>query len=419
MSEDELKELAIFEINAQKCEIGSWIFRDIVGSRFKPSDGQSDAIKYKLKVGIELGRVMDIDGRKIIVFKLNNQRNTFPEMDFLNVFQALSEKANAPVLGVIGNDDTEECGKTLIGDNIFNIHKNPIEICERYFLGVQGVICDDESFKRWVKYKELNALKHEIEEFYAKSLLKKHRNDAVFPELNKSLSDLEGIGLAGITLDDIGDRIIDDLISKVEEDAREDLIALFSKYHSIVYEIRNYGSDTGSCIGYVAMGESDAKKHLEHQIKKCDKPPIIVSHTPPYGVLDIGRRFGIEHIGSLTLRDFVLKNKIPLVICGHVHGYGGCIGNIGKTTVINVSSHDAPGSEGNIAIIDYDDTLKIKWIKASDYDRRLRKIKDIGIYREMLLASNEIASIDGLLNCSADLLSGLKTRLLTGALRVS
>ncbi|MDI6885581.1 MAG: hypothetical protein QMD22_04395 [archaeon] len=260
MSEDELKELAIFEINTQKCEIGSWIFRDIVGSRFKPSDGQSDAIKYKLKVGIELGRVMDIDGRKIIVFKLDNQRDTFPEIDFLylyswtinpnvkyyqipsksqfpnpkkkglakiryktgsigiwdlfgsigiywifgfstelnkydflNVFQALSEKANAPVLGVIGNDDTEGCAKTLIGDNIFNIHKNPIEICERYFLGVQGVICDDESFKRWVKYKELNALKHEIEDFYAKSLLKKHRNDAVFPELNKSLSDLEAL----------------------------------------------------------------------------------------------------------------------------------------------------------------------------------------------------------------------------------
>jgi len=161
------------------------------------------------------------------------------------------------------------------------------------------------------------------------------------------------------------------------------------------------------------MGESNAKKHLEHQIKKCDKPPIIVSHTPPYGVLDIGRRFGIEHIGSVELRDFVLKNKIPLVICGHVHGYGGYIGNIGKTTVVNVSSHDAPGSEGNIAIIDYDDTVKIKWIKASDYDRSLRKIKDIGIYREMLLANNRITSINDLLDCTDNFLTGLKTRLLT------
>lgn len=349
ISEDELKKLAIFEINTKKCKTGSWVFRDIVGSRFRPSDGQFDTIKYKLKVGIESGRVMDIDGHKIIVFKLDNQSDIFPEIDFSNIFRALSEKANAPVLGVIGNDDTEECGKTFIGDNVFNIHKDPIKIGKQYFLGIQGVICDDGSFKKWVKYKELNALRREIEDFYTKSLLKKHCNDVAFPEL----------------------------------------------------------------IGHVAIGESDAKKHLERKNKKCDKPPIIVSHTPPYGVLDIGRRFGIEHIGSVELRDFVLKNKIPLVICGHVHGYGGYIENIGKTTVVNVSSHDRLGSEGNIAIIDYEDTVKVKWIKVSDYDRSLRKIKDIGIYREALLRSNGVNTIDDLLNCTDDFLTSLKTRLLT------
>ena len=378
-----------------------------MGLHFKPSDGQSDAIKYKLKVGIESGRVMDIDGHKIIVFKLDNQRDTFPEIDFLNFFRALSEKVNAPVLGVIGNDDTEECGKTFIGDNVFNIHKNPIKIGKEYFLGIQGVICGDASFKKWVKYKERNALKREIEDFYTKSLLKKHRNDVAFPELNKSLIELESRAFAEITND------IDNLISKIEEEAREVLTALLSKYHNIVYELRNYGSGRGSCIGNVALGESDAKKHLEHQIKKCDNPPIIVSHTPPYGVLDIGRRFGIEHIGSVELRDFVLKNKNPLVICGHVHGYGGYIENIGKTTVVNVSSHDRLGSEGNIAIIDYEDTVKVKWIKVSDYDRSLRKIKDIGIYREALLRSNGVNTIDDLLNCTDDFLIGLKTRLLT------
>jgi Icc-related predicted phosphoesterase len=354
---------------------------------------------------------MDIDGYKIIVFKLDNQRDIFPEIDFPNIFRALSEKANAPVLGVIGNDDTEECGKTFIGANVFNIHKDTIKIGKQYFLGIQGVVCDDGSFKKWVKYKELNALRREIEDFYAKSLLKKHCNDVAFPELNKSLIELEGRAFAEIT-NDI-DTLISSLISKIEEDAREVLTALLSKYHNIVYEIRNYGRGRGSCIGPVAIGESNAKKHLERKNKKCDKPPIIVSHTPPYGVLDIGRRFGIEHIGSVELRDFVLKNKIPLVICGHVHGYGGYIENIGKTTVVNVSSHDRLGSEGNIAIIDYEDTVKVKWIKVSDYDRSLRKIKDIGIYREALLRSNGVNTIDDLLNCTDDFLIGLKTRLLT------
>ena len=410
-SEIELKGLAIFEINTKKCEIGSGIFQDILRSRFRPTDSQLDAIKYKLKVGIETGRVIDIEGQRIIVFKLDSQSEIFPEIDFPNVFQELSKQVNAPVLGVIGNDDTEKCGKTLTGDNVFNVHENPVKINKNFFMGIQGVICNDEAFKKWVKYKELNALKREIEDFYTKSLLKKHRNDVASFELNMSLRELRSRAFDPEITNDIDD-LNSLLTSKLEEDAREVLTALLSKYHNIVYEIRNYGSDSGSCIGHVAMGESDAKKHLERQIKKCDmnKSSIIVSHTPPYGVLDIGRRFGIEHIGSTELRDFVVKNKIPLVICGHVHGYGGYIGNIGKTTVVNVSSHDSPGSEGNIAIIDYEDIVEVKWIKISDYDRRLRKLKDIGIYREMLLKNNRINTIDDLLNCSNEFLTGLKAQ---------
>jgi len=70
-------------------------------------------------------------------------------------------------------------------------------------------------------------------------------------------------------------------------------------------------------------------------------------------------------------------------------------------------------AEGNVAIIDYDDTVRVRWIKISEYDRSLRRLKDIGIYRESLLNSNGINTIDDLLNCTDDFLRGLKTRLLT------
>lgn len=189
-SEDKLKELAISEINTKKCEIKSWIVRDILNSRFGPNDSQLDAIKYKLKVGIECGRVINVGGHEIIVFKLDSHNIIFPEVDFQNIFQALSEKANAPVLGVIGNDDIEEVGKAFAGDNIFNIHKNPAKVVEHYFMGIQGVICDDLSFKKREKERELNALYYEIEDFFKKFLLKNHQNYKSFFEFSELLKEI-------------------------------------------------------------------------------------------------------------------------------------------------------------------------------------------------------------------------------------
>lgn len=336
ISEDELKELAISEINGQKCDVLNEVLKTVSSSTLELKPGQIEAVKYKLKVGIESGRLIDIDGNKIIVFQLDNQSNIIPVIDFPKIFQELSKMINVPILGVIGNDDLENCGSALEGDNVFNLHEKPIKIGEQYFMGIHGVICDDIAFN-W-------------------------RNNS------SSLS------------------------SEME----------FQK-NKIV----------NRCIGHVVMKESDAKTHLENQILKCDNLPIIISHTPPHGVLDIGRRFGIGHFGSFELKKFVKKHKIPLVICGHIHGYGGYSRNIGKTTVVNVSSHDKPGSKGNIAIIDYQNEIKVQWIKISDYDGSLREIKDIGIFNEVLLSNNGINTVHDLSNSSDKLLMGLKTRLLT------
>ena len=123
-------------------------------------------------------------------------------------------------------------------------------------------------------------------------------------------------------------------------------------------------------MGYILYTEKNAKLHLEKQYKKVKgKKIILVSHTPPYGVLDNGIRFadrkgaGYHHIGSTAVSDFVKQNKISAVVCGHCHLFGGKETELGKTKVINVASHDSSGSKGNFVIIEIDSKGKIqtKW----------------------------------------------------------
>jgi len=115
--------------------------------------------------------------------------------------------------------------------------------------------------------------------------------------------------------------------------------------------------------------ENDFKNHLDHQIKGVrGKRLIVVSHAPPFGILDRGIRFATEdeethHIGSTALKNFIEKNLVDLVICGHCHSHGGMVDKFKDTTIVNVSSHDSPGSKGNLAIIELssDGLVSIDW----------------------------------------------------------
>jgi len=53
------------------------------------------------------------------------------------------------------------------------------------------------------------------------------------------------------------------------------------------------------------------------------------------------------------------------VICGHVHRYGGSVAKANTATIVNVSSHDDPFSQANIAwiVIDEDGNVNVSWIK--------------------------------------------------------
>ena len=71
-----------------------------------------------------------------------------------------------------------------------------------------------------------------------------------------------------------------------------------------------------------------------------DKKIILVTHAPPYKTkLD---KLIQGHCGNKSIRHFIERNKIDLLICGHLHENFGKEDKIGKAKVIN------PGPYGKI-----------------------------------------------------------------------
>lgn len=62
---------------------------------------------------------------------------------------------------------------------------------------------------------------------------------------------------------------------------------------------------------------------------------ILISHTPPYGILDQNKNG--EHCGSMALRESMFRLKTHYLICGHIHEMGGKEVDLVMTKVINCS----------------------------------------------------------------------------------
>lgn len=107
--------------------------------------------------------------------------------------------------------------------------------------------------------------------------------------------------------------------------------------------------------GLITYTEDEVQRHLTEQRTACDdRIPILVTHTPPFGILDIGKRFGQQHIGSKAVRTFIDDLHPPLTICGHCHQFGGRAETLEYGTVINIASHDGPDDPGRYALITLD-----------------------------------------------------------------
>lgn len=99
-------------------------------------------------------------------------------------------------------------------------------------------------------------------------------------------------------------------------------------------------------IGYggggFALKDPDFEKFIrrnEREIKK-EKEIILVTHAPPYGTkVD---RINKGYHGNKSITDFIKKNRIRLLVCGHLHENEGRQDKIGDTLVVN------PGPKGVI-----------------------------------------------------------------------
>lgn len=62
---------------------------------------------------------------------------------------------------------------------------------------------------------------------------------------------------------------------------------------------------------------------------------ILISHTPPYGILD--KNISGEWCGSESLRNAMFRTKPKYLICGHIHECGGKEVDLTTTSVVNCS----------------------------------------------------------------------------------
>lgn len=103
-------------------------------------------------------------------------------------------------------------------------------------------------------------------------------------------------------------------------------------------------------IGSPLYPEPAIMAHLEERSARHCGPIVVVSHPPPFKVLDRAMRFGDANIGSKALREFVRRDdRVQLVVCGHCHRQGGKVEQLHRAAVINAASHDGPDDHIRIA----------------------------------------------------------------------
>ncbi len=68
-------------------------------------------------------------------------------------------------------------------------------------------------------------------------------------------------------------------------------------------------------------------------LQDCPSGGVLVSHSPPQGVLDQSSRG--TSLGSRAVRQTILDRQPRLVVCGHIHASGGQQEMLGETLVVN------------------------------------------------------------------------------------
>ena len=74
------------------------------------------------------------------------------------------------------------------------------------------------------------------------------------------------------------------------------------------------------------------EEQAQELLQNCPARCVLVSHSPPKGTVD---RAGGQSLGSVAVRDALMRLQPLLVVCGHIHNCAGQQEKIGSTPVIN------------------------------------------------------------------------------------
>lgn len=164
-------------------------------------------------------------------------------------------------------------------------------------------------------------------------------------------------------------------------------------------------------VGYTLYTEPQIRKHLARQKKAIgSKTMIVLSHTPPAGLLDLAQRFSTDgrprSIGSNALREFISKHKnAAVVVCGHVHRCGGQQERFKHGMVVNAANHDDDKAVARIALITVQPggSSTVTW----QYIRPVSVIPGVGPASLEDLAGVGIHTIEELAVAQPELLKGV------------
>jgi Icc-related predicted phosphoesterase/uncharacterized protein YprB with RNaseH-like and TPR domain len=194
---------------------------------------------------------------------------------------------------------------------------------------------------------------------------------------------------------------------------------------------RDSDGRTVNDIGLVLHPDEFVRNHLAKSASSMAVDPdrlVVVSHTPPARCLDVGIRFGVSHLGSRSLRSFVIQRRPRLVICGHCHSHGGMAAWLGKTLVVNVASDDTNVKRSCAVAI----TLvpgqppRVQWLDPSDHSLaffpgislgRATRLEEVGIttVADLERASDAAFGIAGVPTTTAVRLRAHATALLSNS----
>ncbi|MDP3033894.1 MAG: ribonuclease H-like domain-containing protein [Methanobacteriaceae archaeon] len=163
--------------------------------------------------------------------------------------------------------------------------------------------------------------------------------------------------------------------------------------------------ETNQLIGNILYSESQIESYITSKSKEVNENIILISHMPPYKILDLAVRFGAENIGSKSIKNFIKNKNVILNLCGHVHLLGGHSQIYDGCLVVNVASTESD-IYGNAALIDIDvntNDISLEWLDLRKYN--LMQLYQVGPTREDELRDMGVLSIDDLLKCKPSKLS--------------